>query len=118
MDFSRSVMAHPCNGSSARIFRRSRSRVPWTRSFGLLISVSEMSIRELLSVSKGKLAARLPRLPQTPVAGAQNNESDQQIGRSVCDNRIAEASTAARHGGIHQPGNGPRNPTLPMQQSK
>src|SRR5580693_827963 len=51
MDFKRRLMAQPCKGSSARIFKRSRSRVPWTRSFGLLISVSEMSI---LQASLGK----------------------------------------------------------------
>src|SRR5262249_44879439 len=34
-------MAQPCRGSSSNIFNRRRSRVPWTRSFGLLISVSE-----------------------------------------------------------------------------
>src|SRR5215467_3411181 len=31
-------MAQPCSGSSANIFRSNRSRVPWTRSDGLLIS--------------------------------------------------------------------------------
>src|SRR6266567_2820524 len=56
MDFRRRVIAQPCRGSSARIFRRSRSRVPWTRSFGLLISVTEMNIQQLLSVSKGNFA--------------------------------------------------------------
>src|SRR5437016_1910237 len=56
MDFRRRLMAQPCKASRARIFRRSRSRVPWTRSFGLLISVTLMSIRDLLSVSKGKIS--------------------------------------------------------------
>src|ERR1035441_7502668 len=66
MDFRRRLMAHPCKASSARIFRRSRSRVPWTRSFGLLISVSEMSIQRLLSVSKGNLASGIFSLNALP----------------------------------------------------
>src|SRR5579871_368904 len=36
---SRWLMAQPLSGSSARIFRRSRSKVPWTKSDGLLIDV-------------------------------------------------------------------------------
>src|SRR5262245_54221488 len=46
-------MAHPCIGWSARIFRIRRSRVPWTRSAGLLISVSEGNIGPFPSVIKG-----------------------------------------------------------------
>src|SRR4051812_19185757 len=53
MDLRRRLIAQPCSGSSASIFRRSRSRVPWTRSLGLLILVSMMSILVLISVSKG-----------------------------------------------------------------
>src|SRR5262249_18285351 len=33
----RTLTAKPCSGSSARIFRISRSSVPWTRSDGLLM---------------------------------------------------------------------------------
>src|SRR5579859_7632559 len=55
MDLRRRLMAQPFMGSSARIFKRRRSKVPWTRSLGLLISVSERSIARLLSVSKGNL---------------------------------------------------------------
>src|SRR5882757_2049027 len=62
MERRRRLMAQPFCGSRARIFRRRRSRVPWTRSLGLLISVSEGNIRQLLSVSKGKV---LPGLVTT-----------------------------------------------------
>src|SRR5205814_9599747 len=41
---SRRLMAHPWSGSSASSFSSSRSRVPCTRSLGLLISVSKGSI--------------------------------------------------------------------------
>ena len=52
-------MAQPLSGSSARIFRSSRSRVPWTRSDGLLTCTSlgyrGKDIHRLPSVSKRKM---------------------------------------------------------------
>jgi hypothetical protein len=48
-------LAQPLSACNARIFRMRRSRVPWTRSVGLLIgvpSVTEIRIQSFLSVSK------------------------------------------------------------------
>src|SRR5215471_17019052 len=42
--FKRSAIAQPCIGCSARILRISRSRVPWTRSVGLLMCRLPISV--------------------------------------------------------------------------
>src|SRR5580704_14682479 len=55
--FKRWLTANPFSGSSARIFNNNRSRVPCTKSFGLLMlsSLTEGRLHLLLSVSKGKI---------------------------------------------------------------
>src|SRR5271157_585327 len=68
-------MAQPFMGCRARIFRSRRSRVPWSRSEGLLIgapwrlsSVTEGMIHKLLSVSKGNVGERQTRVWCEPIA--------------------------------------------------
>jgi hypothetical protein len=52
----RMAIAQPCIGSSAMTFRIRRSRVPWTRSVGLLTrglsSLTDKRVPAFLSVSK------------------------------------------------------------------
>src|SRR5580704_4555751 len=56
--FKRWLTANPFSGSSARIFNSKRSRVPCTKSVGLLMlsSLTEGRLHLLLSVSKGKIS--------------------------------------------------------------
>src|SRR5690348_4514907 len=56
-------MAQPFSGSNATILRIKRSRVPWTRSDGLLKSVppsvTDIRVTQLLSVIKGEMSAAI-----------------------------------------------------------
>src|SRR5262245_21067866 len=100
MDLRRRLMAQPCSGSRARIFRSSRSRVPWTRSAGLLISVSEGSLprtplgKQGGPVSPPRMRALAPDAAQDdPFAGGLASALEAKDQRDVV--RVAESDFQA-----------------------
>src|SRR5215471_6763666 len=81
--FMRSAIAQPCIGSSARILRISRSRVPWTRSVGLLMYRLPISVTIDIHPSRSRRQVDengfLLRAAQERIADLEANSSRRMI---------------------------------------